>query len=112
VSASRTVTGGDSYAQCNALFGCPELIFIASETGVASPTEVTILKQKSVIRSVNTYRVCHVDMEGSWEPQVRCSRSLLHFTCLIDGEQHGSHEAPPPAPLPLYRGDAHLPNVG
>jgi hypothetical protein len=29
VSASRTVTGGDSYAQCNALFGCPELVFIA-----------------------------------------------------------------------------------
>jgi hypothetical protein len=53
---------------------------------------VTILREKCVIRSVNTYRVCHVDMDGSWEPQVRVA-----FVCaaVLERGLSGDRLCPP-----------------
>lgn len=58
VAVSRTMTGGDSYAQCHSLLFNPSLVLLAAETALQVPTCITVHGSSAFIESVNTYRLC------------------------------------------------------
>lgn len=64
VAASRTMTGGDSYAQVTALFGHPGLVAIMALPGIVSPIDIRVSAGQVTIDTVNFYRVAHVPGEG------------------------------------------------
>jgi hypothetical protein len=57
-SSCRTATGGDAFVQASLLFGRPELVFVAAESGGQAPTELTVGDCTLSIISFSTFKVC------------------------------------------------------
>ena len=64
LAASRTHSGGDSYAQCDTLFGSPGRVMLTPEPGAQQPITVTLADDTIEVQTVNMYRISNLGLEG------------------------------------------------
>lgn len=64
MASSRTHSGGDSYAQCDTLFGSPGRVMLTPEPGAQQPITVTLADDTIEVQTVNMYRISNLGLEG------------------------------------------------
>ena len=89
--ASRTMTGGDSYQQCNIIMSNSDLIALISDSEKCPPICIDVLNNGSIkIQSVNMYKAMYLPEEVEQDPEIWVTfETRVKERILVDTDHSG-----------------------